>query len=591
MERGKVNPITVEVIRSALVNIAGGMRATVERTAYSPVIFEEVDFSCGIFDTGKRLIAEFSGIPVFLANLWAAIGEIEKVIGFNKLEPGDIIFCNDPYSGGFTHTPDVTCIAPVFYEDKLVLFTAFKGHTLDMGGIYAGGWYNNTTETYQEGLALPPVKLYKRGKENEDLFRVIRRNIRLPKPVIGDIRAMVSSIRVGAKDVVELITKYGLDVFWESVEQFLNNAERKARKAMEEISDGEYSDYFYCDGGGDDWKRLGDKLKVQVNIKVRGDEMEVDVEGSAAQNEGPMNCPYPTTLSQIRYGFKCLTTPEDPANEGHFRPLKVKEPPSGSIFNPKMPAATSLLWCPSTSLPDLMLKALSSAIPEKARAGHFGDVCADFIYGRGLDDELYILAEPTAGGWGGKPNGEDGETMFCMADGDTYNLPAEVLEVRYPLRVVRYELIQDSGGAGKFRGGLGVSKEYTPIGHDAKLTATFDRSKYSPAWGLFGGQDGKPNQIIILRKDGSRETYGKVTDLTVKEGDIIILQGGGGGGYGDPLERDPERVREDVENEKVSVERARESYGVILTDSLEIDWEETKRLRERRKTASASHQL
>jgi len=578
MPRTDVDPVTLELIRQSLINIAEHMRVTVERTAYSPIIYEVVDFGTAVIDRKHRLVAEFTAQPTFLGMLQSAVAETEKVIGYENLDPGDVIICNDPFSGGFCHTPDVACVAPVFYEGELRFFTAFKGHLLDMGGIYPGGWYNNTTTTYQEGLAIPPAKLYVKGVENKDLVRIIRRNIRYPRLVFGDLRAIVAAVRLGTSQLQDLMRKYDVDIIFSSIEQMMDYAKREAEQAVRDIPDGCYSDHYYVDGGGDDWERLTGKLRLQVNIKVDGDRMTIDFDGTDSQNAGPMNAPFPAVVSLTRYGYKSATLPTMPNIEGHFFPLTIVEPPKGSMLNAQPPAATSLLWPVLNSLPDLILKALAPALTGKVRAGHFGDTCSDIVYGLGPDGEEYILAEPTAGGWGGKPNGKDGETMFCMTDGDTYNVPAEVREVRHPIRVVRYELIPDSGGAGKFRGGVGVRKEYTPVDHDCRLTATFER-RGDPAWGLQGGKPGKPNQLVIYRKNGKEETYGKVTHLSIEEGDIMSFQGGGGGGYGDPLERDPERVKADVENGYVSVEGARESYGVVLTTDRQVNEEETKELR------------
>jgi N-methylhydantoinase B len=568
----------VELVTNSLVRCCEEMRVTVERTAYSTIISETVDFSCALLDTDKNLVAEASGIPVFLANLSEAVSEVDRIIGFENLEEGDVIFCNDPYSGGFSHNPDVTVIAPVFYEGHLVLFSAFKGHILDLGGIYAGGWYNNTVETYQEGVMFPPVKLYIRGEPNEDIIRVIRRNSRLPEALLGDIRAMVSAVRVGGERAKALIKKYGKEAFFGCVGQALEISEAIARKAVEAIPDGVYSGHYYSDGGGDDTKPLSDRLMVKMTITVDGDRLVVDLTGSSPQCAGPTNCPRPTTVSQIRYGFKALTTPFMPSNEGCFRPLEIIIP-EASIFDPLMPTATSLLWAPSVSLPDLMLKLVTSQAPDKARAGHFGDVCADFLYGTDpRTGRFYIYAEPTAGGWGAKPY-EDGETMFCYADGNTYSMPVEVLEVKYPVRVLRYGLSPDTGGPGRYRGGLGIFRDYSPVGHTMRTTVTFDRRKYSPAWGVFGGKEGYPNKVVVLRNDSSEE-YGKITDLEVHSGEVISLRGGGGGGYGDPMERDPRAVAWDVLNEYISLEAARREYGVVLDpSSLEVDEGETAALR------------
>ena len=575
--------ITVEVIHNSLVRACEEMRVTVERTAYSSVIAESVDFSCGLIDTNKQLLAEASGIPVFLANLSLVTEEVDRIIGFQNLEAEDIIFCNDPYSGGYSHCCDVTVVYPIFFRSELLGFAGFKGHVLDMGGIHPGGWYNNTTECFQEGIAFPPVKLYRRGQPNTDVIRILERNTRLPESVMGDIRAMVSAVRVGGQHVCRLAEKYGRDQFLAAIRQTLDNNERISREAVAEIPDGVYEGEFFLDGDGDDGSPISDRLVTKMKITVQGDCMEVDLTGSSPCSPGPMNCPRESTISMARYGFKCLVAPFVSNNDGLFRNLKVHLP-DNTILSAKFPHATTLTWAPSTGFPDLMVKCLQKALPERAVAGHFGDVCVDFVYGaepRPGRGSSYIVAEPTAGGWGATPT-RDGETMFCMADGDTYNVPVEVFEARFPLRFVRYALREGSGGAGKFRGGLGVYKEYQPLGHEARVTATFERSKYSPGWGIHGGHAGVPNRMIVIRRDGSQQECHKITNFALEDGAIISFQTGGGGGYGDPLERNPDAVRRDVIEGYIPLEAAQRDYGVVLEskDALTVDFAETARSRQ-----------
>lgn len=557
------------------------IRITMERTAYSPILHEVVDFSCGVFDQEPNLIAETSGLPIFLANLGDAIKATYETIGRDELEPEDIIMCNDPYCGGGTHTPDITCLCPVFHSNMLFGFTAFRGHTLEMGGKDPGGWYSDTVEVYQEGLRVPPVKLYSRGKANDDIFRIIRQNSRMPDSVLGDIRAMVAATRTGGKRFVELIEKYGKETFKACVQEILNHGEKMVREAVRKIPEGEYRADVVLDGDGNDDEPLDERVDLKMMITVKGDEMMIDFSGTSPQCRGPMNMPLPSTISSARYGFKIVTTPFLPNNEGCFKPLRVKVP-KGSILDPIPPAAIGLWPVPATSIPDLVLKALAPALPDKVRAGHFGDSYADYVYG--VDPRTrkrYMIVEPVSGGYGGKPF-EDGESgLFSMPHGDTYNIPIEVIEVMYPLLVERYQLIPDSGGAGKHRGGLGVRKDYRIIDHEAGMTVTFDRAIYSPPWGLFGGGSGRPNDFTCYRNDGRVEHWRKFTHLRLRPNDLVSLAGGGGGGYGSAVERDPELVRLDVMNGYVSVKSAREDYGVVVDEaSLKVDYDSTHRLRQ-----------
>ncbi|MGQ9602191.1 MAG: hydantoinase B/oxoprolinase family protein [Candidatus Bipolaricaulia bacterium] len=585
----KVDPITLEVIRNRLIAASRDIRRTVERAAYSPVLYEVVDFSCGVLDSEANLIAETPGLPIFLANLSDAVQATYKTIGRANLKPDDVIICNDPYNGGGTHCPDIVVLCPTFYEGEIRGWAAFRGHTVDMGGIYPGGWYSNTTEIFQEGFRLPPVKLMVEGKPNEDVLRLIRANTRVPDAVLGDIRAMIAAVRTGSKRLLELIERYGLKVTLAAFQEILDQGERLSRAAIRRIPNGVYSAEALLDGDGNDDAPLDEKLCLKVTITVEDETMTIDFTGTAPQCRGPMNVPEPSTISSARYGFKVVTTPDLPNNEGFFRPLRIIIP-EGSLLKPRFPAATAMWPAPTTTIPDLILKALAPAIPDRVRAGHFGDSMADFIYGVDpRNGRYYVCAEPDGGGYGGKPF-EDGESaLFSMDLGDTYNVPAEVAEVRYPWRVERFELIQDSGGPGKFRGGLGVRRDYRIIGHRAGLTVTTDRVKYTPPWGLFGGKDGKPNITVVFRKDGQEERWRKVSNLPLEPDEVVSFQTGGGGGYGSPLERDPQLVLEDVRNGYVSLAKAKEDYGVVIAgNELKVDLKATEALRRKMREREAT---
>jgi N-methylhydantoinase B len=578
----KIDPITLEVIRNRWIAASRDIRRTIERAAYSPILYEVVDFSCGILDSEANLIAETPGLPIFLANLGYAVESTYNTIGRENVKPGDVILCNDPYNGGGTHCPDLTVLCPAFYDGEIRGWAAFRGHTVDMGGIYPGGWYSNTVEVYQEGFRLPPVKLMAEGKPNEDVFRIIRANTRVPDPVLGDIRAMIAGVRKASQRICEIIDAYGLDVTLGAIQELLDQGERMSRAALRRIPNGTYPAEALLDGDGNDDEPLDDKVWIRLTITVEDEEMTIDFTGTGDQCRGPMNVPETSTISSARYGFKIITTPDLPSNEGFFRPLKVTIP-EGSLLKPQFPAACAMWPAPTTTIPDLILKALAPAIPDKVRAGHFGDSMANFIYGTDpRTGRYYVCAEGDAGGYGGKPH-EDGEhALFSMDLGDTYNVPVEVAEVRYPWRVERFELQKDSGGPGKFRGGLGVIRDYRIIDHKAGLTVTTDRVKYTPPWGLFGGKSGKPNITVVYRNDGREEKWRKISNLPLDENEVVSFQTGGGGGYGSPLERDPKMVLQDVINGFVSLTKAKEEYGVVIDENeMKVDTEATRKARDK----------
>ncbi|MBC7220093.1 hydantoinase B/oxoprolinase family protein [Candidatus Bipolaricaulota bacterium] len=584
----RVDPITLEVIRNRLIAASRDIRRTVERAAYSPVLYEVVDFSCGVLDSEANLLAETPGLPIFLANLSDAVKATYETIGREQLQPGDIILCNDPYNGGGTHCPDIVVLGPAFVANEIRGWAAFRGHTVDMGGIYPGGWYSNTTEVFQEGFRLPPVKLVVAGKPNEDVFRLIRANTRVPDAVLGDIRAMIAAVRTGSSRLAEIVNRYGIDQALAAFHEILDQGERMSRAAIRRIPNGVYSAEAILDGDGNDDAPLDEDVRLVVKVTVAEEEMIIDFTGTDRQCRGPMNVPLPSTISSARYGFKVVTTPDLPNNEGFFRPLTVIAP-KGTLLNPVFPAATAMWPTPTTTIPDLILKALSPAIPERVRAGHFGDSMADFIYGTDpRSGRYYVCAEPDGGGYGGMPNEDGASALFSMDLGDTYNVPAEVAEVRYPWRVERLELIQDSGGPGKFRGGLGVRRDYRILNHKAGLTVTTDRVLRTPPWGLFGGKAGKSNITVVFRGNGSQERWRKVSNLPLEPGEVVSFQTGGGGGYGPPLEREPSRVLQDVINGYVSPAKAREEYGVVLNGEGQLDLAATEELRKRMSSAGAA---
>jgi N-methylhydantoinase B len=583
-----VDPFTTEIIRNATVKAVEDMRVALKRSAYSPVIYEGLDLACGIVAPDSSLLAETSGIPAFLGNLVNVVTSVQRAYRPEEIEPEDIFFATDPYDGGGSHVNDVVVAYPVFHHGTLVAYSLVKAHVMDLGGIYPGGWYNNTTDTLQEGLRIPPVKLYRHGEAADDIFRIMRTNSRMPDPLVGDIRAMVGAVRTGGARMLEVIDRYGWDTYSSAIAEVLDHTERIVRREIAAIPDGNYEAEFFLDGDGDDGHPLGEKLRVHVRILINGDRMTVDLSDSADASPGPMNAPRPTSVSYVRYGIKSITTPRLPANEGCFRPLDIVLRP-GSMFDPQPPTPTSLWVEASQSIPDLMLKALSEAIPHKVRASTFGSDIAEFTYG--IDPRtkrFYMITEESVpGGWGASQNADGATALHALAEGDTYNIPIEMVETNFPLFVPRYELRPDSGGAGKFRGGLGAVKVIKPVAHDAKLITTFDRSRYSPAWGLHGGGAGAPNLVEIHRRDGAIEPHMKVTDMPVNEGEAIVFMGGGGGGYGDPFQRDVERVVGDVNEGYVSVEAAKSQFGVVIDGrTMTIDDTATAALRQTTETPS-----
>lgn len=573
----KKDPITQEIVRNYLHRIAQDMETALIRSAYSIAIYDSKDFACGIVDANCNLLAQSqAGTPVFANNLSNAVEATYDSLGDEEeLEPGDVILCNDPYLGGGSHGNDVTCLFPVFVKNKEVAFTSVKGHVLDMGGAHPSGYQTNTTEVFQELFRIPPVKLFKKGEMNRDVERLLLTNIRLPAEVMGDIRAMVAALRVGGRRIEQLIEKYGLENYSEYIRDILDQSEQRARQKLQELPEGTFEGEYYLDGDGDDEHPISQKLLVHMKVTIKKDELVMDLRGSADQSAGPMNSPRSNTISYAKYAFKSLIDPLSLINDGFFRPLRV-ETRYGSIFDPIPPAPVNLWLETPHSIVDLLFKVLAPVLPHRTIGGTFGSDVIDFIYGKDGSDRFYVLVDTLQGGWGGTPTA-DGVTAYAVCEGNVSYPMTEMLEANYPLEVLKWELIQDSGGPGKFRGGLGVCREYR-MRYPSRITFCYERNKYSPPWGVLGGKDGARNHVVL---EGGK-LHSKVTHFPLEGGAIISFRTGGGGGYGNPLERDPSLVLHDVELGYVSNEKSAEEYGVILSrkdGKMQVDSRATERAR------------
>ncbi len=541
------------------------METALIRSAYSIAIYDSKDFACGVVDPDCNLLAQsLAGTPVFANNLANAVEATYDSLGEEPLEPGDVILCNDPYLGGGSHGNDITCLFPVFVGDHLIAFTSVKGHVLDMGGAHPSGYQTNTTEVFQELFRVPPVKLFRKGEINPDVERLLETNIRLPSEVMGDIRAMVAALKVGGKRIEELVSKYGLENYREYVKNILDQSEQQARLKLKELPKGTFEGEYFLDGDGDDEHPISKKLRVHMKVTIREDECVIDLTGSSDQSTGPMNSPRSNTISYAKYAFKSLIEPLSLINDGFFRPLKVIVR-RGSIFDPIPPAPVNLWLETPHSIVDLLFKVLAPALPQRTIGGTFGSDVIDFIYGRDANDRFYVLVDTLQGGWGGTPF-FDGITAYAVCEGNVSYPMTEMLEANYPLEVVRWELLQDSGGPGKYRGGLGVRRDYR-MRYPCRVTFCYERHQYSPPWGVLGGKEGSTN-VVVLEPDGkSPVTHSKVTHFPLDRGTIISFRTGGGGGYGNPLERDASLVRRDVMLGYVSEEKAREAYGVLISSN------------------------
>lgn len=571
----RVDPIVMEIVRHGFIAIAEEMKTNLMRTAYNPIIYEVLDFSVGVFDRDGNMIAQAAGLPIFLGDLGTAVKQVAIDVGPENMKPGDIYLINDPYTAG-VHLNDVTAIGPVFAGRRLVGFTVSRAHWLDTGGKSPGG-AADATDIFQEGLRLRSVRLYDQGRLDRSVMQIIRDNVRWSEAQLGDLRAQVAAAKTGEERFLELVRRFGARTLLDVVAEILAKGEEATRRAIAAMPDGVYEAEGFldndCVGSG--------PLRVRAKVTISGDQMTIDLSGSEKQTRGPMNTGLSASISACRTAFKCVTDPLSPVNEGNFVPLKVLVP-EDSIFNVKYPGASFLDGPGQILLIDVVLKALGQALGEVVPAAHYGDMAGFMIYGRDpATGREFIQQEPEGGGWGAWSGG-DGENMLVfIADGDTRNIPCEVIEAKYPLRLERYELRRDSGGPGQWRGGLGACRDYRVLTGEAFMTAIMER-EVCPPWGAAGGLAGAHDVVMVNPGTAAERRMMKTTGYRLAEGDLCSVRTGGGGGYGDPLERDPEAVRLDVVRGLVSLEAASRDYGVVLDPgSLEIDQEATRRLRAR----------
>ncbi len=563
--------ITIEVIRNYLLSAAREMNRNLIRTAYSTVIYEVRDFGVGLYDRECRLLAEAPGLAIFTRGNDYALRQVVDYLGYDNLHPGDIVLLNYPYWSA-AHTLDVAAVAPIFYGDTLVGFAAAKQHWQDLGQKDAA-YCTDTTSLFQEGLVIPCLKIYKQGVLNQDLVDIIRFNSRMPERVLGDMHAKLSSCRTGERRVQELVDKFGLDTFQAAAEAILSHGERLARARLAQLPQGTWSAEDWVDDDGIDRETL---VKIKATVTVTADEMLVDFSGSSPQTLGPINVPFGMTQGVAALVFKAITTPDSPANEGNFRPLRVIAPP-GSLMHATPPAATFTLW-PALLAIEVITKALAQAMPEVIPACSGGDIYS--VMGTGLHPrtgKLWVEGCNEGVGFGGHAGGDGENSQMHLSEPGCRNNPIEILETKAPWLIEHYRLRQDSGGPGQHRGGLGSSRCYRLLA-DATALTMMKKSKTRP-WGMAGGGEAY-NGFSVYWPGTERETVTGTRYQAMAAGERFCTNSAGGGGWGDPFQRDPQQVLADVRNEYVSTQRAREAYGVVIDpETMTVDEAGTAALR------------
>ena len=555
---GTHDPFTIEVIKDALAAVGDEMFVTLLRTSMSPIIYEVLDFASGLTDARGRLICQGQGVTGFIGMLSTSVDAVlEKWEG--RLEPGDIVITNDPYIGGGSHLSDVSLVAPIFEDGALVAFAVSKAHWTEVGGMSPGSFTTDSTDIYQEGLQFPCVKIWSRGELNEALVETIRANVRTPDQTVGDLMAQAAAMRVGARAFHEVVAKYGIDAVLASIDALIEHGETIARLELAKLPKGTFTAVDYVDDDG-----LGNgPFEVRVAVTITDDEFICDFSGSHPQVAGPVNNTSTGLLSSAQVAFKAMTDPAAPANHGSFAPLRVVCPP-GTIMSAGRPAPCSIYWESLTFGAELIWRAMAPHLPERLGAGHMASVCGTIVAGPHAETgDFVVLVEPEAGGWGANPAHDGNVGQFCCLDGETFVTQVEIAEARFGLRVESYRLDPIGAGAGRYRGGPGCIREYRILSDGWMVTSTAGRHAY-PVWGLHGGADGSTNHVDVVTAAGETTRFGKVARHPLGTGDLVRIVTATGGGYGDPAEREPERVADDVRNGYVTVEEARALYGVSV---------------------------
>jgi N-methylhydantoinase B len=547
----------LEIFRHSLKSVVEEMGVTLQRTAYSTNIKIRRDHTCALFDAQLRHVAQHDLAPQHIGSLVSVVPRNIRNLEWD-LEPGDGILINDPYKGA-VHLPDVMLISPLFHEGDIVGYAANSAHHVDIGGGTPGGIPNDSTELYGEGIVIPGVHAVEDWEYRDSVIDFLLRNVREPEMRRGDYQAQLGANRIGEQRYTDLCDRYGTDAVADYLDELLDYTERRVRAAIEELPDGRYEATDEMDGDG----VVDEPVSLCLAVEIDGDEITLDFSGTAEQNRGPLNCTPAMAFAGAMSVVMAFIGGDLPKNDGFYRPLETITP-EGTMVNPTDNAPVAGGWEIAMRIGDLVTKAMAGAVPEETVAATKGIVC-NIAYGGQdpRDDENYVYYETVAGGYGARAE-RDGMDAVQTHFQNTANSPIEELEDEIPVYVREYSLREDSEGAGRTRGGLGVRRDYEFYGEDASFSLLTDRTKSAP-WGLFGGHSASPSSFV--RNPGpDAEPLASKSTTALDPGEVVSVRTPGGGGYGDPTERDPDAVLADVRDGKVSPEKARDVYGVVVED-------------------------
>ncbi len=557
----QLDPVRLEVIRNALIAGAEEMNLSIWRTARSTVVRETLDYSTALFDGAGRAVAQSTRIPIHLNSMSVCLDEIVAgAIPLDEWHDGDIILTNDPYSGG-QHLPDFVAFQPIFADGQRVAISASIVHHVDVGGGAPGSYFAGATEIYQEGLRLPPVKLAENGKLKSEILQIIRTNSREPEKIAGDVHAQAACLAVGQAAIGRLAARYGASVLVEAMDEIVAQSERAMRAVISDLPDGTYTFEDFVDDDGQE--AIG--LLIKADVHVTGDQCRVDLSGSADQAPGPVNCTLNMARSGVYCALLCLGEGQVMANSGAYAPIEVVCRP-GSIVNCLPPAPVANRMATGHRVVTTVLGALAKAVPHKVPAAYYGVsyVAALSAPDPVVEGERRVYFEVEVGGWGGHPTA-DGADGYSAGFHNLANSPIEMCESLFPITFTEYGLIADSGGAGEYRGGMGLAREWRLNADWGTLSGNFERFRYPP-YGLNGGAPGSCGRFIHMRAGEVTELPSKISGLALQKGDRVRLETSGGGGWGEPRKRSPECLSADIRSGRISAEKAASAYGGEIED-------------------------
>ena len=555
----QLDAFSLEIVKDKLAAAADEMGVVLARTSMSPIVYEVLDYACGVTDAQAQVVAQTNGLTLFTGTFGPQVQSVIDKYGLGEMRPGDVYMTNDPYAGG-THKCDVCLVMPVFHGGELVAFTVSITHWIEIGGAVPGSIPPDATEIYQEGLQFPCLRLQREGVLDRAIPEMIEANVRLPQLALGDLNAGTAAVRIGQQRVEEICERYGSAALRQACAAILEQGERLALLELAKIPEGVYEAEDFIDGDG----VSEEPIPIGVRVTVGDGRMVADFEGCAAQAKGPINCTWGASTSACKTVFRAITDPHARHNDGHFRPFEVRIPP-GTVFSAQRPAPVGWYYEGSAFATEILWKALAPAVPERLGAGSYMSLCAAYVVGSdSRTGDLFVLGEPSDGGWGAGRDVDGESGLIATTDGDTYNFPVEVAEARFPVLVERYCLnTEDRGGEGRRRGGLGLIREYRIVEPSGAVGYGSMGGWLRRPWGVNGGREGTNNYLEYVR-DGRVERYGRVPRVELKQGDRVRIVTGCGGGYGDPRERERELVEADVLDGYVTAEDARDVYGVDL---------------------------